>query len=263
MAADDFLHIQGLNVRFGGLRALSDVGFDVRAGESIGLIGPNGSGKSTLINVLTRVVESLPGSVALLEGRNLLSLKKTAVVKEGVARTFQGLEGCGQESLLTSTILGAYSYLSVPLLAGLVGRYFGSSLAARSEAERLLEAFSILEWSEAPVAQLPFAVAKRGEICRALMARPKLLLLDEPASGMSASEKGDLISRLLAVKKSMSLTMVIIEHDVGFLSNGLCERLVALDEGRKIGDGDPHSVVTSEAVVMSYMGRRTTLDAEL
>jgi branched-chain amino acid transport system ATP-binding protein len=248
---------EGLTVRFGGLTALDQVAVRVEEGETVGLIGPNGSGKTTFFNAVTGLVEAA-GTVRF-RGRELRGLEPHAICRQGVARTFQASRLCLGLSVFDNVLIGMHTQVRTGVWDALVRRrrLLAEVREALGRAGHLLGLFNadLVHRGFEPVGALPQIDRRRVEICRALASRPHLLLLDEPSAGMSPAETVELMKDLQVVREEMrGLSVVIIEHDM-FVIEGVSQRVVAFNYGRKIAEGTFAEVAAAEDVREAYLGR--------
>jgi branched-chain amino acid transport system ATP-binding protein len=251
------LACQGLTCRFGGLVALDEVDFHVEEGEIVGLIGPNGSGKTTLFNVVTGIYGADEGSVTFA-GADMTGAAPQAVYRAGVTRTFQRSRMCLPLSMFDNIMVGNHKRLNHGLVFNLLRRRAFAAEFARSfeEACELVTVFNPeLAWRiDEPAASLPMIDRRRVEICRALISRPRLVLLDEPSAGMTHEETRQLMDDILIVRGRIpGLTIVIIEHEMGVIER-ITDRCVVLNYGRKIKEGTFAEVAADRQVQEAYLG---------
>ena len=248
------LQVRDVAVRFGGIVALDGVSFEVDAGSIVGLIGPNGAGKTTLFNCLSRLYQCDRGEI-LFDGRSLLSTPRHRIAAIGIGRTFQNVALFGSMTVLENVMLGAHSRSASGFFANAL-RLPGvrrEEAAIAAKAASLLELLGLARLAGVPVVQLPFGTRKRVELARALAAEPKLLLLDEPASGLNHEEVGELGRLIRALRERLRLTVLLVEHHMSLVMS-ISERVVALNFGRVIAQGAPAEVSRHPELERAYLG---------
>jgi len=257
-AADPILRLEAVSKHFGGLQVVEDLSFAVRRGRRTALIGPNGAGKTTVFNLITGVFRLDAGRI-LLDGVDIAGLPSRRRIGHGIARSFQNIRLMPHLSTLENVMVGQHCRnggLGVLQPVNLVphNRW-------REEARAALAAAGLGAYERSTVGSLPYGVQKRIELTRALMARPRLLLLDEPAAGLNPTETEALQAQLEAICADGGPTLMVVEHDMHFIG-ALCEDVIVLDFGRKIAEGSPEAIRQNPLVQQTYLGIPATEPAE-
>jgi len=248
------LDLKNISLAFGGVKALTDISFDVREHEIRAIIGPNGAGKSSMLNVINGVYTPQQGEI-VFRGQHFHKMSSRKVAEMGVARTFQSLALFKGMSVLDNIMAGRNLKMRSGILAQMVrvGPALREEIAHREHVERIIDFLEIQGHRKTPVGRLPYGLQKRVDLGRALAMEPSLLLLDEPMAGMNVEEKQDMSRFVLDVNDEFGTTIVLIEHDMGVVMD-ISDRVVVLDYGRKIGDGAPAQVRANQDVINAYLG---------
>lgn len=248
------LEIRNLTVRFGGLKALDDVSFTVDRGEIVGLIGPNGAGKTTVFNAVSRFVPPSSGTIRF-EGKALLSLPAHAIIGAGIARTFQNLGLFPFLSVTDNVLLGLHHRIRTSPWGQFIRppESRPAEQRMRRQVGEFLEQSGLGALKDAYVHGLPYGTRKFIEVSRAFVARPKLVLLDEPAAGLTSGEAERMRGLILRARAEFGVTILLIEHDMGLVMR-TCERVIALDFGKVIAEGTPNQIQNDARVIEAYLG---------
>jgi branched-chain amino acid transport system ATP-binding protein len=253
-AGADIVVVEHVDLSFGGVRALSDVSLSVRKGDIHAIIGPNGAGKSSLLNVIGGLYQPDRGRIAIA-GHVFARVPTQRLARLGVARTFQNLALFKGLTVRDNVITGRVAAARATFLENIVG--FGRARReeneARAEADAITDFLDLGAFRDRLAGSLPYGVQKRVELARALVARPRLLLLDEPMAGMTATEKQEMSGFIRAARQQYNITIILIEHDIGVVM-GLSDRVAVLDYGRKIAEGPPDVVRADQVVIDAYLG---------
>jgi len=248
------LKVENVSLSFGGVRALSDISFEIREHEILAIIGPNGAGKSSMLNVINGFYHPQDG-VITYKGKPRKRMRPHRAAATGIARTFQNIALFTGMSTLDNIMTGRLLKMRRNFLWQAI--YWGPALREelehREAAERIIDFLEIQSIRKTPVGRLPYGLQKRVELGRALAAEPDLLLLDEPMAGMNVEEKEDMCRFILDVSDEFGTTIALIEHDMGVVMD-ISDRVVVLDYGRKIADGSPDKVRGDQSVIDAYLG---------
>lgn len=250
----ELLRAQNVSKVFGGLKAVTDFDIYMNKGELVGLIGPNGAGKTTAFNLLTGVYQPSGGTIDFA-GDSILGLKPYQITQKGMARTFQNIRLFSELSVIDNVKIAYHSHVKYGVLESVlrIGRYFGEEKMIEEQALDLLRIFKLDDKKDETAKNLPYGAQRRLEIARALAAKPKLLLLDEPAAGMNPQETKELMEMIRWIQKEFALTILLIEHDMSLVM-GICERIYVLEYGTIIAKGTPEEIKNDPEVIRAYLG---------
>jgi branched-chain amino acid transport system ATP-binding protein len=248
------LDVQNISLAFGGVKALTDISFNVREHEIRAIIGPNGAGKSSMLNCINGVYQPQQGSITF-RGQTFKHMNSRQVAEMGVARTFQNLALFKGMSVLDNIMTGRNLKMKSNLLMQAIrlGPAQREEIEQREAVERIIDFLEIQPYRKTPVGKMPYGLQKRVDLGRALAMEPQVLLLDEPMAGMNVEEKQDMSRFILDVNDEFGTTIVLIEHDMSVVMD-LSDRVVVLDYGKKIGDGVPDEVRNNPDVIRAYLG---------
>lgn len=248
------LEFKDVVMSFGGLKAVDNLSFSIKPQEIFGLIGPNGAGKTTIFNIITGAYKPTSGQV-VFNHEEITAKKPHKIVQKGVARTFQNIRLFESMSVLENVLIGFHNRIEYTFVESLfrVGRFFKEERRIKEEALEILRYLGLEGVSEQKAKSLSYGNQRKVEIARAIATNPKLLLLDEPAAGMNINETKELAEIIKKLKVDFDLTVLLIEHDMGFV-NSLCERVLVVDYGKKLFSGTPEEAINDKGVISAYLG---------
>ena len=247
------LQIERLSKSFGGVHAVQDVSFSVREGAIASVIGPNGAGKTTLFNLISGIYTPTSGSITF-KGENVAGMAPDALARRGLSRTFQNLQVCMNMRAIDNVMVGSHLRLNQNLFASMLRlpAVRRADAACRDEAAQLMNFVGVGKYLDAEASQMPYGALKRLEIARALAAKPKILLLDEPAAGLNHTETGEIEDLIRKVAQS-GVTVLLVEHDMKLVMN-LSDHILVLDYGKTLAEGTAAEVRANPAVIAAYLG---------
>jgi branched-chain amino acid transport system ATP-binding protein len=251
---DNLLSAKNLSVRFGGVLAVNNVSFDVKQGEVFTLIGPNGAGKTTVFNLISRIYTPTTGEI-VYQGAKLTDQPPHKIAALGIARTFQNIELFENASVLHNLLIGRHTHRQSVLWQDLffTARTREAELEAREKAEEIIDLLNLQHHRDSHVAGLPYGVRKVVELGRALCTEPKLLLLDEPSSGLNVEETEDMAFWIADIKNELGITVLMVEHDMSLVSK-VSDRVLAMNQGEVLALGTPREVQNDPGVIEAYLG---------
>jgi branched-chain amino acid transport system ATP-binding protein len=254
MSPETSLAIEAVTMRFGGVVAVSGLDLHVHRGGISALIGPNGAGKSTVFNCINGIYKPTRGRV-LFEGKDITGLKPHKIARHGIARTFQNLALFKNMTVLENLLLGRNQFLGAGVVRGgvFLGRAKTEELENRLEVEKIIDFLEMEAVRKSIVGSLPFGVQRRVELGRALAAKPELLLLDEPVSGMNSEETEDMVRFILDINEDLGVTVLMVEHDMGVVMD-ISHQVAVINFGEKIAQGPPDQIATDPEVIKAYLG---------
>jgi branched-chain amino acid transport system ATP-binding protein len=248
------MEVQQISMLFGGVSAITDLSFQLQKGEIFALIGPNGAGKSTVFNCINGIYKPTRGDI-FFEGEEITKLRPHQIARKGIARTFQNIALFRNMTVLDNLLLGRNLHLKAGIIRGglFLGKALREELANREVVERVIDFLEIENVRKKLVGSLPFGIQRRVELGRALAMDPKLLLLDEPVSGMNVEETEDMARFILDINEEFGMTILLVEHDMGVVMD-ISDRILVINFGEKITEGKPEAVAKNPLVIKAYLG---------
>ena len=251
------LALKNITIQFGGIKALSDVSFEVENNSLFSIIGPNGAGKTTLLNVISGRYKPISGEI-YYKGKNLNQLHPNKRASLGIGRTFQNLALFNHMTVLENIFVGRHHLLKNNFLKGSFYWLFGGQreeIENRLEAERILDFLEISDIRKTLAGTLSYGLRKRVELARAIAIKPNLILLDEPMAGMNQEEKEDMARFIIDLNREWNITIIMIEHDMGVVMD-ISKKIIVLDFGKKIAEGSPEEIINNSRVQQAYLGEK-------
>ncbi|MCL6415336.1 ABC transporter ATP-binding protein [Aestuariirhabdus sp. Z084] len=263
MSTTPLLQVENVSLRFGGVKALTDVGFSVNKGEIFSIIGPNGAGKTSMLNCVSGRYSPNEGQI-LFAGKDVTRLKPNARAELGVGRTFQNLALFGHMTVLDNIMVGRHHMLKNNFFTGPLYWFSPAKreeLAHRRAVEDIIDFLEITHIRKAVAGTLSYGLRKRVELARAIALKPDLILLDEPMAGMNLEEKEDMARYIMDLNEEFGMTVTMIEHDMGVVMD-ISDRVMVLDFGKKVAEGMPDEVMANEHVQKAYLGEDDSIPSD-
>ncbi|MEH6405277.1 MAG: ABC transporter ATP-binding protein [Sneathiella sp.] len=245
---------ENLAINFGGVKAVDGVNFDIKKGECFTIIGPNGAGKTTIFNLISRIYDSTDGKMTF-DGKDITNAAPHDIAGMGIARTFQNIELFEHASVLQNLLVGRHCHSKTKLLSELLflPSVRRAELAHREKVEEIIGFLDLQHYRDSLIMNLPYGVRKVVELGRALCTEPKLILLDEPSSGLNVEETKDMSFWIEDIKRDLGITVLMVEHDMGLVSE-VSDRVLVLNYGRMLAYGTPQEVQSDPEVIKAYLG---------